>query len=143
MRTAPFLVATLALGMALGTCSCAKAQQPNEQNTSTRTMDLSKITDPVVRAAMEAWQAGDKKTFLSHFTTGAKMTDDGNPRDFAKFVQEACGTEKFLELDTVKDGGRELIGKFDAGHWGVFRVYFRFHPNGAGKFGQLDIGQAH
>lgn len=55
-------------------------------------MDLSKITDPAVRAAMEAWQAGDKKAFLSHFTAGAKMTDDGKTRDFSKFVQEACGT---------------------------------------------------
>ncbi|MBW7942001.1 MAG: hypothetical protein H3C64_06260 [Candidatus Kuenenia stuttgartiensis] len=105
-------------------------------------MDYSKISNTKVKAALEAWQNGDAQTFLSCFITSPEMTDDGNPRDFHQFVKEACGHEKFLEIDSVESEGRDVFGKFDAGKWGIFRVYFKFHLNSEGKFSRLDIGQA-
>jgi hypothetical protein len=108
-----------------------------------QTMDLSKITNPTVNAAMTAWQNGDSKTFLSYFTTNATMTDDGNPRGFQGFVKEACGEEKFLTIDSVENDGKDITGNFKAGKWGTFRVFFKFHQNTDGKFDRLDIGQAH
>lgn len=54
-------------------------------------MDVSKLTDTTVKKALEAWQNGDRKTFISFFTPDAKLYDDGNPRDFQKFINEACG----------------------------------------------------
>lgn len=104
-------------------------------------MDYSKISNETVRAAINAWQNGDKNTFLSFFTANPALTDDGNPRDFQGFVDEACGKEKYLEIDSVENNGTEIYGKFDAGRWGVFRVYFKFHADQEGKFNRLDIGQ--
>ena len=107
------------------------------------TMDLSKISNPTVNAAMTAWQNGDSKTFLSYFTANPAMTDDGSPRNFQGFVKEACGEEKFLTIDSVENYGKDITGNFKAGKWGTFRVFFKFHQNADGKFDRLDIGQAH
>jgi len=106
-------------------------------------MDLSKITNTTVNAAMTAWQNGDSKMFLSHFTANPTMTDDGNPRDFQGFVKQACGEEKFLTIDSVENDGKGITGNFKAGKWGTFKVFFKFHQNADGKFDRLDIGQAH
>ncbi|HEX7869858.1 MAG TPA: hypothetical protein VF455_07065, partial [Chryseobacterium sp.] len=104
-----------------------------------KTMDLSKITNPTVNAAMTAWQNGDSKTFLSYFTDNPTMTDDGNPKGFHGFVKEACGEEKFLTIDSVENDGKDITGNFKAGKWGTFKVFFKFHQNADGKFDRLDI----
>lgn len=103
-------------------------------------MDLSKISHEKVRAAIQALQDGDK-SFYTYFTEKPEMTDDGNPKDFHDFFEHALGTEKFLTLDSIENGGLELAGDFDAGKWGTFKVYFKFHENSEGKFNRLDIGQ--
>ncbi len=105
-------------------------------------MNYTNITDPEVQAAIQAWQEGDPEAFLSYFSPNALMTDDGNIRSLPAFVKEACGNELFLSLDKVEDEGRSVFGNFKAGHWGTFRVYFKFHKNPTGKFDRLDIGQA-
>jgi len=135
--------------ISLTLCSItACAQNKNTERTSNnkktqQTMDLSKITNKTVNAAMIAWQDGDSKTFLSHFTSNPIMTDDGSPRDFHGFVKEACGGEKFLTIDSVENDGKDITGNFKAGKWGTFKVFFKFHQNADGKFDRLDIGQAH
>lgn len=124
-----------------------KTKTPTEnKNLTTKktqtTMDLSKITNPTVNAAMTAWQNGDSKTFLSYFTANPTMTDDGSPRSFQGFVKEACGEEKFLTIDAVENDGKDISGNFKAGKWGTFKVFFKFHQNADGKFDRLDIGRA-
>ena len=52
----------------------------------TNKMDTSKLTNETVKKAFDSWQQGDSKTFLSYFTSDAKLYDDGNSRDFSKFV---------------------------------------------------------
>ena len=106
-----------------------------------KTMDTSKL-DKTVKAAFEAWQAGDAKTWLSYFVQDAELYDDGNPRNFRSFVAEACGHERFTNIDEVKDGGLSIYGKFHTESWGDFKTYFKFHLNSQGKFDRLDIGQA-
>lgn len=133
--------------------ACAQStKQERAQNSSTNNstikktqtkMDLSKITNPAVNAAMSAWQNGDSKTFLSFFMANSTMTDDGSPRGFQAFVKEACGEEKFLTIDKVENDGKNITGNFKAGKWGTFQVFFNFHQNAEGKFDRLDIGQAH
>lgn len=103
-------------------------------------MDTSKL-NPVVKSAFEAWQGGDLKGWLGHFTPDAKLFDDGNPRDFKGFSDE-IGKERFTSIDEVKAGGTEIVGRFHSDTWGDFRTYFRFHLNSAGKIERLDIGQA-
>jgi len=122
--------------------------QTTPQNTETKTiqkdkkMDTSKLTNETVKQAFDAWQNGDSKAFLSHFTVDAKLYDDGNPRNFQSFVKEACGHEKFTSIESVENGGKDIIGKFHTESWGDFKTYFKFTINAEGKITKLDIGQA-
>ncbi|TZF93672.1 hypothetical protein FW781_18445 [Chryseobacterium panacisoli] len=104
-------------------------------------MDLSKITDPEVKKAIEALQNGDK-SWYSFFTENPAMTDDGRSIDFQSFFSNALGNEMFLSIDRVENDGKNIYGNFKAGKWGTFQTYFKFHKNAEGKFDKLDIGQA-
>lgn len=103
-------------------------------------MDTNKLA-PVVKSAFEAWQGKDLDAWLAHFAPGAKLLDDGNPRDLQQFSRE-IGKERFTSIDEVKLDGREIVGQFHSDTWGNFRTYFRFHLNADSKIERLDIGQA-
>lgn len=106
-------------------------------------MDLAKITNPKVKKAIEALQANDRKVWYSCFADNIVFTDDGRTLNFKSFFDNAFDKkEKFLDIDKVENDGKELYGKFYAGQWGTFRVYFKFHQHSDGKFIRLDIGQA-
>ena len=75
------------------------------------------------------------------FSASPQLFDDGSPRDFAEFTN-AIGTERFVTIDKVEDGGRAVYGQFHSDKWGDFRTYFRFTPGADGRFTRLDIGQA-
>lgn len=105
-------------------------------------MDTGKLTNTTVKAAFDAWQKGDSKTFLSFFTADATLYDDGNPRNFQGFVKDACGHEKFTSIDKVENDGKDIFGHFHTESWGDFKTYFKFHLNAEGKINRLDIGQA-
>ncbi|WP_336960424.1 hypothetical protein [Chryseobacterium contaminans] len=136
-----------AIVLAIGLSGTACAQQTvKEKQASTsiskkqQTMDLSKITDPQVKQAIEALQTGDK-SWYSFFTENPAMTDDGNKVDFKSFFANALGKELFLSIDRVENEGKDIHGNFKAGQWGTFPVFFKFHKNSEGKFDRLDIGQ--
>lgn len=125
--------------------SCGQAQNDNQlQNNKTENkMDLSKITNENVKKTIEALQANDKNAWYSYFTDDATFTDDGRTMNFKSFFDNAFDKkEKFLDIDTVENEGKDIYGKFYAGQWGTFRVYFKFHQNADGKFNRIDIGQA-
>ncbi len=126
----------------LNLTACGQASKTNTNTLKTQKMNTDQLTNPSVKSAFEAWQAGDSKTFLSMFSADAKLFDDGKPRDFQKFVKEACGHEKFTSLEKVENDGKDLTGNFHTESWGDFKTYFKFHPDGSGKFDRLDIGQA-
>lgn len=105
-------------------------------------MEYGKISNPKVKAAIEAWQKGDATSWLSFFTTDVQLLDDGHPRDFKKFSTEAIGHERFISVDKVEDNGMSVYGRFHSDTWGDFKTYFRFHLNNEGKFDKLEIGQA-
>ena len=105
-------------------------------------MDLSKISNGTVKQAIESLQANDKEAFYSHFTTDAKFSDDGNERDFKAFFDNAFNhKEKFLTLDKIENGGKNIEGDFYAGQWGTFKVFFNFTLNSNDKIERVDIGQ--
>lgn len=105
-------------------------------------MDTTKLTNPTVKKAFDAWQNGDGKTFLSYFTPDAKLHDDGNPRNFQGFVKEACGHEKFTSIDKVENDGKDIVGNFHTQSWGDFKTYFKFTIDSEEKISRLDISQA-
>lgn len=105
-------------------------------------MDTNKLKNSIVHAALDAWQKGDSKLWLSYFTPGVKLFDDGHPKDFHKFSAKAIGHERFTSVDKVEDNGTSIYGKFHSDTWGDFKTYFKFHINSDGKIDQLEIGQA-
>ncbi len=104
-------------------------------------MDLRKLTNPKVRGAIEALQAGNKAEWLACFTADATLTDDGSPRSFTGFSDEALGHERFTSIDRVDNNGLDVYGSFHSDRWGDFATYFKFHPGSDGRFARLDIGQ--
>ena len=104
-------------------------------------MDMKLLSNPIVHHAIDALQRGDKKAWLSHFTTKPQLFDDGKSRDFHLFVDEAIGTERFTKIELVENQGLDVHGQFHSDRWGDFRTYFKFHMDASGKFDRLDIGQ--
>jgi hypothetical protein len=134
----PFILIAFAL---LTGCTGAEAQK-EKNNSKTTSMDTSKLTNPTVKAAFQAWQEGDSKLWLSYFTADAQLLDDGHPRNFQSFSTEAIGHERFTSVDIVKDSGRSIFGKFHSDTWGNFKTYFKFHLDANSKIYKLEIGQA-
>jgi hypothetical protein len=118
-------------------------QETTKSELENNKMDINRLTNQTVKQAFDAWQKADGKHFLSFFTSDAKLYDDGNPRDFSKFVKNACGHEKFTSIDKVENNGLDITGNFHTESWGDFKTYFKFHLNAEGKIIRLDIGQAH
>ena len=105
-------------------------------------MLTDKLTHPVVKAAIDALQRGDRSGWAALFEHDAQLYDDGSQRSLEKFNQEALGHERFTSIDRVEKDGLDLVGQFHSDRWGDFRTYFRFQLSPAGKIRRLDIGQA-
>ena len=100
------------------------------------------LTNPTVKAAIEALQNGERKAWSALFEANAKLYDDGAPRSLDKFTRDALGHERFTSIDRVENNGLDLVGAFHSDQWGDFRTYFRFQLSPSGKIKRLDIGQA-
>ncbi|HZY80367.1 MAG TPA: hypothetical protein VFE50_12645 [Cyclobacteriaceae bacterium] len=105
-------------------------------------INLDKIPNAVARTAIEALQTANIKKWESLFAPGAKLFDDGNPRDLKKFTKDALGHERFKSIDKVEDDGLSITGQFHSDTWGDFVTYFKFTLNDQEKIVRLDIGQA-
>jgi hypothetical protein len=123
-------------------CTSAAAQKKENNHSNSKTMDTSKLINPTVKAAFQAWQQGDSKLWLSFFTPDAQLLDDGHPRNFHNFSTEAIGHERFTSIDIVNDSGRSVYGQFHSDTWGNFKTYFKFHLDANSKIYKLEIGQA-
>ncbi len=100
------------------------------------------LTNPTVKAAIEALQKGDRKAWSALFEPDAKLYDDGAPRSLEKFTRDALGHERFTSIDHVENNGLDLVGAFRSDQWGDFRTFFKFQLSASGKIKRLDIGQA-
>ena len=129
------------LMLAGGLSSCGLFFQKHSHHKVTE-MDTNKISNKIVKAAIEAWQQGNSELWLPLFTVDAKLLDDGNIRNFKKFSTKAIGHEYFTSFDKVEDNGLSIYGQFHSDTWGDFKTYFKFHINEEGQIYQLEIGQA-
>ena len=105
-------------------------------------MNIDALTNPTVKAAIEALQNGDRHAWAALFDEDAKLYDDGQLRSLANFTRDALGHERFTSIESTDNNGLDLVGQFHSDQWGRFRTYFRFQLSPAGKIKRLDIGQA-
>ncbi|HSP18429.1 MAG TPA: hypothetical protein VLQ79_02875 [Myxococcaceae bacterium] len=89
---------------------------------------------------MEAFQAGDRKTWAALFDHDAELFDDGSARSLDRFTREALGRERFTSFDWASPDGLQVVGKFHSEQWSDSRTYFRFHLGPDGKIRRLDVG---
>ena len=131
-------------GLTLSAC----AQSPSSQNqqplpqSKIDTMNLEKITNPIVKQAVEALQKGDKTAWFTLFSENAELYDDGRKMDFRSFFEKALGHEHFTSIDIVENDGKDIFGQFHTEQWGDFKTYFKFQLNTDREINRLDIGQA-
>src|SRR3954467_13615956 len=72
----------IAVALLTGCMGVAAQKENNNNNSKTITVDTSKLSNPTVKAAFQAWQEGDSTLWLSYFTADAQLLDDGHPRNF-------------------------------------------------------------
>lgn len=115
---------------------------PVQITKTTNAMNTETLTNPVVKKAIDALQAGDKKAWFVLFTENAELFDDDHKMDFKSFFEKALGHERFISIDKIENNGLSLYGRFHSDQWGNFKTYFKFQLNAEGKIIRLDIGQA-
>lgn len=103
---------------------------------------LDTIGNQVVRAAIEAVNGRDRKRWYALFTDKPAFSDDGVPREFARW----CDDELFgshaaylISVDKVEDGGLTFYARYHSDKWGDFKTFWRFVVR-AGKISKLDVG---
>lgn len=99
---------------------------------------LARITNIQVKRAIEALQSGDNIWF-SLFSENTIVTDNGIRHNFKVYSDIILGNEKFVTIDKVKNGGKEIYGRYKTGQWGVFNLLLKFHQKKDGKFNRLDL----
>ncbi|WP_029281191.1 hypothetical protein [Pedobacter sp. R20-19] len=106
-------------------------------------VDLSKLSNSKVKAAITALQNADLKGWFALFSESVAFYDDGNQVQFNNFFKKAFGHERFISIDAVEDNGLSVYGDFHSDQWGDFKTVFKFQIDKSGKISRLDIGQAY
>jgi hypothetical protein len=103
---------------------------------------LDTIGDAVVRSAVVALNARDKKGWFGLFSEKPKFSDDGIPRDLVKWCEEELfgSAQAYIAyIDKVEDGGRTFHARYHSDKWGDFQTFWRFTVKD-GKISKLDVG---
>lgn len=105
-------------------------------------MDTDQLTDPAVRAFVEAVNAGDRDAFFALLAPGATMSDDGTERDLAEWVdREIFSASGRMDVESQSGDGRELTVNYTNSTWGTMRTRWSFTIDG-GQIERFDTGQA-
>ncbi len=104
-------------------------------------LDLNKLTNKKVKAAITALQSGDSKAWFPLFTSEVVFYDDENQVRFNNYFKKALGHERFTSIERVENNGLHIYGNFHSDQWGDFKTLFKFQLDKAGKINRLDIGQ--
>jgi hypothetical protein len=100
------------------------------------------LANPVVRAMVEAINAGDRDAFFALLTADATMSDDGSERDLTEWVdREIFSSEGRMEVESESDDGLSLIAIFTNAKYGGMRVYWNVVLDGD-RIGRFETGQA-
>ena len=103
---------------------------------------IDDVTDPAVRALIDAVNAGDRDAFFAALTPDATMSDDGTERDLAQWVdREIFPVNGHFEVESASDGGRSLIANYRNDTWGEMRTSWRFSVFGD-RISRFETGQA-
>ncbi|MFD5709051.1 nuclear transport factor 2 family protein [Streptomyces pharetrae] len=107
------------------------------------TIHTARLSDPAVRAFVDAVNSHDREGFMALLAPGATMADDGSDRDLTEWIdREIFSTHGHLEVDNESAGGRTLIARYRNDTWGEMRTRWRFTVEDDGRISRFETGQA-
>ncbi|MEU3826902.1 nuclear transport factor 2 family protein [Streptomyces sp. SID486] len=107
------------------------------------TIQPAKLSDPAVRAFVNAVNSHDREGFLSLLAPDATMADDGSDRDLAEWIdQEIFSSRGHMDVDNESDGGRTLVARYRNDTWGEMRTRWSFTVGDDGRISRFETGQA-
>jgi hypothetical protein len=107
------------------------------------TIQSAKLSDPAVRAFVNAVNAQDREGFMSLLAPGATMSDDGSDRDLADWVdREIFSTHGHMDVDNESHGGRSLVARYSNDMYGEMRTRWSFTVEDDGRISRFETGQA-
>jgi ketosteroid isomerase-like protein len=100
------------------------------------------VTEPAIKALIDAINAGDRDAFFATLTPDATMSDDGSDRDLRQWAdRELFASAGRMEVESATDGGRSLIAANTNATYGTMRTFWRFTLRD-GKISRYETGQA-
>ena len=106
------------------------------------TVPADQLSDPAVRALVQAVNAGDREAFFAALSARATMSDDGSERDLAEWVDREIFTSGgHMQVESEDEGGRHLMIDYSNEKWGAMRTEWRFQVTGD-KISRFETGQA-
>ncbi|MEU5592401.1 nuclear transport factor 2 family protein [Streptomyces sp. NPDC020298] len=107
------------------------------------TIQTAKLSDPAVRAFVNAVNAHDREGFMALLAPGATMSDDGSDRDLAEWTdQEIFSSHGHMEVDNESRSGRALVARYRNDTWGEMRTRWSFVVEDDGRISRFETGQA-
>lgn len=105
-------------------------------------MPIDDVTDPTVRALIDAMNTGDREGFFGLLTDDATLSDDGTERDLVAWVdREIFESNGRLEVESATSHGRSLIANYRNDTYGTMRTRWRFNVQN-GRITRIEAGQA-
>ncbi|MGW4895944.1 nuclear transport factor 2 family protein [Kitasatospora sp. NPDC004240] len=106
------------------------------------TIATAKLSDPTVRAAVSAINAGDRDAFVALLSPDATMSDDGSDRDLEQWIDKEIFTVRgHIDVQSESSGGKALIANYSNETWGEMRTAWRFTVQ-EGRISRFETGQA-
>ncbi|GAB2930170.1 nuclear transport factor 2 family protein [Streptomyces heilongjiangensis] len=107
------------------------------------TIAPARLSDPTVRAFVNAVNAQDRDAFMALLADDATMSDDGSDRDLADWTdREIFSSHGHIEVRRESDGGRSLVADYRNDTWGEMRTTWRFTVSDDGRISHFETGQA-
>ncbi|WP_330255376.1 nuclear transport factor 2 family protein [Nocardia sp. NBC_00565] len=103
---------------------------------------MTQQLDPTVQEFVNALNDNDQDRFHAILTEDATMSDDGVERNLAQWTgSEIFDSNARMNVDSIGDGGTELVADYTNSRWGSMRTSWRFTVRD-GKISRFETGQA-
>ncbi|MFB7242625.1 hypothetical protein CW362_14040 [Streptomyces populi] len=106
-------------------------------------IQVTRLSDPAVRAFVAAVNAHDRSAFDALLTPGATMSDDGSDRDLGDWTdREIFSSRGHMDVDSESAGGRSLLVRYRNDTWGEMKTRWTFTVDEDGRISRFETGQA-
>lgn len=103
----------------------------------------NRLSDPAVRAFVDAVNAGDRAAFRAALAPGATMSDDGSERDITPWTEkEIFRSDGHMDVESESDDGRHLVVDYRNSTWGHMPTTWQFTVTPEGRISRFETGQA-